>query len=44
MKEVWTKPSDGSYYFKKAHAVAYAHAVVVQINLICEQLQQQVGG
>ena len=39
MKDVWTKPSDGSYYFKKAHAVAYAHAVVVQMNLICEKLQ-----
>jgi len=39
MKEVWIKPSDGAYYFKKAHAVAYAHAVVVQMNLICENLQ-----
>ena len=33
---VWKKPTDGSYYFKKAHAVAYAHAIVVQMNLICE--------
>ena len=40
-KEVWTKPTDGSYYFKKAHAVAYAHAIVVQMNLICEQLNKQ---
>ena len=39
MKEVWVKPSDGSYYFKKAHAVAYAHAIVVHMNLICEQLE-----
>lgn len=38
MTEVWKKPSDGSYYFKKAHAVAYAHAIVVQMNLICEQV------
>lgn len=38
MKEVWTKPSDGSYYFKKAHAVAYAHAIVVHMNLLCEEL------
>lgn len=38
-KEIWIKP-DGkdSYYFKKAHAVAYASAIVVQMNLICEQL------
>ena len=39
MKEVWIKPSDGAYYFKKAHAIAYAHAVIVQMNLICEGLQ-----
>ena len=38
MKEVWTKPSEGSYYFKKAHAVAYAHAIVVHMNLLCEEL------
>lgn len=38
LDEVWTKPSDGEYYFKKSHAIAYATAVVVQMNLICEQL------
>jgi len=32
---VWKKPTDGSYYFKKAHAIAYAHAIIVQMNLIC---------
>jgi len=37
MKEVWTKPEEG-YYFKKAHAVSYAMACVVHMNLICEQL------
>src|SRR6056300_304815 len=26
--EVWLKPDDGSYYFKKAHAVSYAVACV----------------
>jgi hypothetical protein len=36
MTEVWTKPGNDEYYFKKAHAVAYAHVVVVQMNLICE--------
>ena len=35
-KTVWEKPADGSYYFKKAHAVAYAHLVAVHINLLCE--------
>jgi DNA polymerase III alpha subunit len=36
--EVWKKPEGDEYYFKKAHAVAYAHVVVVQMNLICEQI------
>lgn len=35
-KEVWTKPENDEYYFKKAHAIAYAMAIVVQMNLICE--------
>ncbi len=34
LKEVWLKPTDGTYFFKKSHAVAYAHAIVVQMNLI----------
>jgi len=34
MKEVWIKPIDGSYFFKKSHAVAYAQAIVVQMNLL----------
>ena len=38
MKEVWTKPENDDYFFKKAHAVAYAQAVVVQMNLICENI------
>lgn len=36
--EVWTKPANNDYYFKKSHAHAYAVAIVVQMNLICEQL------
>jgi len=38
MTEVWTKPETGEYYFKKSHATAYAVAIVVQMNLICEQI------
>ena len=34
LKEVWVKPTDGSYFFNKSHAVAYAQAIVVQMNLI----------
>lgn len=33
-QEVWTKPNDDVYYFKKSHAVAYAHLVVVNMNLL----------
>jgi len=32
--EVWIKPTDGQYYFKKAHAMSYAMAVVVHMNLL----------
>jgi len=37
-EEVWKKPTDGSYYFKKAHAISYAAAVVVHMNLLQEQI------
>ena len=37
MTEVWKKPKEG-YYFKKSHAVAYAVAVVVNMNLLCEEV------
>jgi hypothetical protein len=36
MTEVWTKPENDEYYFKKSHATAYAVAIVVQMNVICE--------
>lgn len=38
MSEVWTKPENGEYYFKKAHAISYAMAVVVHMNLLCEKI------
>jgi len=38
MNEVWSKPETSEYYFKKSHATAYAVAIVVQMNLICEQI------
>lgn len=41
MKEVWIRPTTNEYYFKKAHAVAYACAVVVQMNLICEKISYE---
>jgi DNA polymerase III alpha subunit len=38
MTEVWTRPENADYFFKKSHATAYAAAIVVQMNLICEQI------
>ena len=36
MNDIWVKPDNEEYYFKKSHAIAYATAIVVQMNLICE--------
>ena len=41
MKEIWIKPGTDEYYFKKSHAIAYAHAIIVQMNLICEQVSYE---
>ena len=37
LKEVWVKPKNNEYFFKKAHAYSYAMAVVVHMNLLCEK-------
>ena len=37
-QEVWERPSEDLYFFKRSHAIAYAAAIVVQLNLICERL------
>lgn len=34
--EIWTTNGEG-FVFKRAHALAYAVSIVVQMNLICEQ-------
>jgi len=33
-EQVWLKPEDESYYFKKAHAISYATAIVLQLNML----------
>lgn len=33
-ESVWIRPDDNSYYFKRSHSVAYAHLVVIQMNLL----------
>ena len=42
LEEVWKKPTSGEYYFKKAHAMSYAVACVVHMNLLCEKLSSEV--
>ena len=37
LQEVWQKPTNDEYYFKKSHSISYAILVVVHMNLICEQ-------
>ena len=41
MKDIWIKPENDDYYFKKSHAVAYAQVIVVQMNLICESISYE---
>lgn len=31
---VWEKPAEDEYFFKKSHSLAYAHLVVVNMNLL----------
>lgn len=38
MMEIWVKPENGEYYFKKAHSISYAMAIAVQMNLLCEKI------
>jgi hypothetical protein len=39
-KEVWVKPADGSYFFKRSHSISYAVAITVQMNCLVEQLEE----
>lgn len=38
LKEVWVKPANDEYYFKKSHSLSYAMVVIVHMNLICESV------
>lgn len=40
LNEVWIKPTDNNYYWKKSHAYSYAMAVILHMNLLCEQLNE----
>ena len=36
-EKVWEKTQDGTYFIKKSHAVGYALAIVLQLNLLIEK-------
>lgn len=36
--EIWKRPENDEYYFKKSHATAYALSIIVQMNQICESI------
>lgn len=38
---VWEKPTEDTYYFKKAHAISYATAIVVQMNMMVRDSYSQ---
>lgn len=33
-REVWTRPENDDYFFKRSHAIGYALAIVLQMNLL----------
>lgn len=39
--EVWLKTIDDGYAFKHAHAISYALAIIVNLNLMIEQLSKE---
>ena len=39
LADVWVKPENDEYYFKKSHAHSYAALVVVHMNLLCEKIE-----
>lgn len=40
-EQVWLTPTDGSYAFKRSHALAYAYTVVLHMNLMVEKYQSE---
>lgn len=39
--EIW-KPNPDGFTFKRAHAIAYAISIVVQMNLLCEKAAREI--
>lgn len=40
--EIWKPDDDGTYSFRKSHSIAYALAIVVQLNLLVEEAARQL--
>lgn len=40
-QQVWQPPTNGGYYFKRSHGFAYAMAVIVHMNLLCENFMNE---
>lgn len=38
-EEIWSADSTGEYAFKRSHSFGYAAAVIVHMNLLCEQTE-----
>jgi hypothetical protein len=38
---IW-KAEDNGFIFKRAHAIAYAVSIVVQLNLMCEKMAEEI--
>lgn len=38
--EIWQKPDNDAYYFKKSHSFAFAISIIVQLNLLCDSLNE----
>ncbi len=36
--DIWDRPTNGEYYFKKAHSISYAATIVIAMNLLVEGL------
>ena len=42
LASIWTKPDNDGYYFKKAHAVAYATTIKIAMNLLVEEAENDI--
>ena len=41
-REIWTVDANQAFSFKKSHSLAYAHTIVIQLNLLIDTLENQL--